>query len=166
MIKIKKDKKGFTLIEIIVVIVILAVLMAVAVPSVLSYINEGDKAKYETAGRSVYIAVQTEYAKRVTDSKITAEKPLDIPENKLEDGITVTNLKYDAENDNISKVSCKIRINGKLRAVTIIRNKKVNVEDNSDFPTTGQYTEAGTEATVGGNSLESGDHEFSTSGIE
>ena len=34
-----RNRKGFTLIEIIVVIVILAVLMAVAVPSVMSYIG-------------------------------------------------------------------------------------------------------------------------------
>lgn len=33
----KLNKKGFTLIEIIVVVVVLAVLMAVAVPSVLKY---------------------------------------------------------------------------------------------------------------------------------
>lgn len=39
MLKEKFKNKGFTLIEIIVVIVILAVLMAVAVPSVMSYIN-------------------------------------------------------------------------------------------------------------------------------
>ena len=40
MLKEKLKNKGFTLIEIIVVIVILAVLMAVAVPSVMSYITQ------------------------------------------------------------------------------------------------------------------------------
>lgn len=53
-----KNRKGFTLIEIIVVIVILAVLMAVAVPSVMSYINEGNKAKYETIARAALINTQ------------------------------------------------------------------------------------------------------------
>ncbi|MDD6423262.1 MAG: prepilin-type N-terminal cleavage/methylation domain-containing protein, partial [Intestinibaculum porci] len=47
-----RNKKGFTLIEIIVVIVILAVLMAVAVPSVMSYMSEGQNAKYETVARA------------------------------------------------------------------------------------------------------------------
>ncbi|MDD6711599.1 MAG: prepilin-type N-terminal cleavage/methylation domain-containing protein [Sharpea porci] len=47
--------KGFTLIEIIVVIVILAVLMAVAVPSVMSYINEADDAKYTAVARAAFL---------------------------------------------------------------------------------------------------------------
>lgn len=47
--------KGFTLIEIIVVTVILAVLMAVAVPSVMSYINEADDAKYVAVARSAFL---------------------------------------------------------------------------------------------------------------
>lgn len=41
----KQNNKGFTLIEIMVIIVILAVLMAIAVPSVLKYADEGDKAQ-------------------------------------------------------------------------------------------------------------------------
>ena len=64
-----RNKKGFTLIEIIVVIVILAVLMAVAVPSVMSYMNEGQKAKYESVARTVLINTQTEFAKQVGDGK-------------------------------------------------------------------------------------------------
>lgn len=35
-----KNKKGFTLVEIIVVLVILAILAAIAVPSVIGYVNE------------------------------------------------------------------------------------------------------------------------------
>ena len=37
------NKKGFTLIEIIVVLVILAILAAIAVPSVLGYVEEAKK---------------------------------------------------------------------------------------------------------------------------
>ena len=40
------NKKGFTLIEIIVVLVILAILAAIAVPSVLGYVEEAKKEKY------------------------------------------------------------------------------------------------------------------------
>ncbi|MGN1391981.1 type II secretion system protein [Sharpea azabuensis] len=47
--------KGFTLIEIIVVTVILAVLMAVAVPSVMSYINEANDAKYVAVARAAFL---------------------------------------------------------------------------------------------------------------
>jgi type IV pilus assembly protein PilA len=60
------------LIEIIVVIVILAVLMAVAVPSVLSYINEGQTAKYEAVSNTVLLNTQTEYAKAVASDTASA----------------------------------------------------------------------------------------------
>lgn len=40
------NKKGFTLVEIIVVLVILAILAAIAVPSVMNYVNEAKKEKY------------------------------------------------------------------------------------------------------------------------
>lgn len=65
--ELKKNKKGFTLIEIIVVIVILAVLMAVAVPSVLKYLNEADDAKYIATTRAAYIAAEKELVDAYTD---------------------------------------------------------------------------------------------------
>lgn len=67
IIEMKKNKKGFTLIEIIVVIVILAVLMAVAVPSVLKYINEADSAKYLTLTRAINEEVNIYVAKAIID---------------------------------------------------------------------------------------------------
>jgi prepilin-type N-terminal cleavage/methylation domain-containing protein len=54
-----EDKKGFTLVEVIVVLVILAILMAIAVPSLTGYI---DKARYSNLivqGASAKTAVQT-----------------------------------------------------------------------------------------------------------
>ncbi len=67
MLKEKFKNKGFTLIEIIVVIVILAVLMAVAVPSVMSYINEGNKAKYEAVARAAFINTQIGVAEDIAE---------------------------------------------------------------------------------------------------
>lgn len=76
--ELKKNKKGFTLIEIIVVIVILAVLMAVAVPSVLKYLNEADNAKYEAQARAVMTAAQAETVKQL----VTADGIADASELK------------------------------------------------------------------------------------
>lgn len=67
MKKLLKNKKGFTLIEIIVVVVILAVLMAVSVPAVLSYINQADDAKYMAQARGAYTAMQAELVKAYVD---------------------------------------------------------------------------------------------------
>ena len=47
-------KKGFTLIELIVVIAILAILAAILIPSVTYYINESTKAKNLANARSLY----------------------------------------------------------------------------------------------------------------
>lgn len=62
MKKLRQNKKGFTLIEIIVVIVILAVLMAIAVPAVLNYLDSADDGKYMTQARGAFTAAQTEIA--------------------------------------------------------------------------------------------------------
>ena len=63
MVERMKGKKGFTLIEIIVVIVILTVLMAVTVPSVMQYTVVSKDVKYETGARAVFQRVQYEYMK-------------------------------------------------------------------------------------------------------
>lgn len=79
-----KNKKGFTLIEIIVVVVILAVLLAVAVPSVLKYINEADDAKYMTQARAVYSTMSIELTKALSvdsDHSLTSKEIEDVVSN-------------------------------------------------------------------------------------
>lgn len=58
-----KDKKGFTLVEIIVVLVILAILAAIAVPSVLGYVEEAKKEKYIAEAKAIYTVIQVEEAR-------------------------------------------------------------------------------------------------------
>lgn len=59
MKKIKKNKKGFTLVEIIVVLVILAILAAAAIPTMLGFVDDA-KGKAEVANaRAAYVAAQT-----------------------------------------------------------------------------------------------------------
>lgn len=63
-----KNKKGFTLVEIIVVLVILAILAAIAVPSVIGYVNEAKESRYIQEAHSIYTVVETEVAKyKATD---------------------------------------------------------------------------------------------------
>lgn len=74
----KSSKKGFTLVELIVVIVILAVLAAMLVPALIGYIDRARKEKdYQTAS-TVYAAAQaalTEaYAKGDIEKKADANK--------------------------------------------------------------------------------------------
>ncbi len=138
-----RNKKGFTLIEIIVVIVILAVLMAVAVPSVMSYMNEGQKAKYEAVARTVLINAQTEYANAVADGasdpKVTAQTNTNSATKKHNYGddvtvsdvaITLTKNDGTAEDKDVASVTATIKI-GKNdtagKTATITANKKVEL---------------------------------------
>lgn len=50
----KQSKKGFTLIEMIVVIVIVAILVALAVPSVLGYVRDAKDTQFMSQARLVY----------------------------------------------------------------------------------------------------------------
>ena len=68
MERIKKqirEKKGFTLVEIIVVLVILAILAAFTIPTMLGFVNDAKGKAYIAEAREVYVAAQavaTEYS--------------------------------------------------------------------------------------------------------
>lgn len=84
--KMKKkqlNKKGFTLIEIIVVVVILAVLMSVAVPSVMQYLDKADEARYLSYSRGAIQMFETELIKASTKNGgiITIKEAKDIEHN-------------------------------------------------------------------------------------
>lgn len=57
-ITMKKNDKGFTLVEMIVVMVILTVLAAILIPGLLGWIDEARGKQYVLSARSVYMAVQ------------------------------------------------------------------------------------------------------------
>ena len=146
--KLKNNKKGFTLIEIIVVVVILAVLMAVAVPAVMSYLDEADDAKFETTGRAVYTAVQTEWAKDYADGvtngnpavKVDIDSVKDKAAKRVKDDedsikvLTVTAINKQngtactGDDKSIGQVIATITIDGgESKTVTITGNKSVQV---------------------------------------
>lgn len=66
---LKNNKKGFTLIEIIVVVVILAVLMAVAVPSLLKYLDTAQEAPALTETHAIVTAAQKGLLKNILRQK-------------------------------------------------------------------------------------------------
>lgn len=55
-----KDRKGFTLVELIVVLVILAILAALLVPALTGYIDKANQEKVAAECRQVVVAAQTE----------------------------------------------------------------------------------------------------------
>lgn len=62
--RIRKNRKGFTLVEIIVVLVILAIIAAFTIPAMLGFVNEAKEKAIVAEAREVYVASQaslTEY---------------------------------------------------------------------------------------------------------
>lgn len=57
--RLKLNKKGMTLIEVLVVLVILAILAAVMIPTMLGFVNEARGKAYIAEARTCYIAAQT-----------------------------------------------------------------------------------------------------------
>lgn len=55
----KESKKGFTLVELIVVLVILAILAAILVPSLIGWINRAKQQQGVLEARNAYLATQT-----------------------------------------------------------------------------------------------------------
>lgn len=56
--RIRKSRKGFTLVEIIVVLVILAILAAFTIPAMLGFVNDAKGKAYIAEAREVYVAAQ------------------------------------------------------------------------------------------------------------
>ena len=106
----KSSKKGFTLVELIVVLVILAVLAAMLVPALVGYIDRAKKEKEYQAASTVYAAAQalaTEtYGKGGTlDGTDYALNTFNIVELEKLTGVDVNAVQYKVKTgtDNISK---------------------------------------------------------------
>lgn len=111
----KSNKKGFTLVEIIVVLVILAILAAIAVPSVLGYVNEAKDERYIQEAR--YEALND-----------TADHYADIADKAEE----MTGLKKDSISITKSGDVYTIKWtsdDGKAKEATLTKNKDVKVKN-------------------------------------
>ena len=58
-LRARKNKKGFTLVEVIVVLVILAILAAILVPSMIGWIDKATQKTAVVEGRTMLVAAQT-----------------------------------------------------------------------------------------------------------
>lgn len=62
------NKKGFTLVELIVVIVIILILAAVLVPNVTKYVSNAKEASLQSDASAIFTQLQAEYANAVATS--------------------------------------------------------------------------------------------------
>ena len=108
--KLKKNKKGFTLVEIIVVLVIIGILMALAVPAVMKYVNEAAETKVQSQVRAGYFAAQTYVTNYVGEHPGEDDTKLN-PLVQGVDGVTNVNgeLGLSATDDGAgSKIECTV----------------------------------------------------------
>lgn len=146
--KLKNDKKGFTLVEMIVVIVIIGILLAILVPGMFKYIDKAKDKQIQVNARTACLnieeAVATVYGKNgVTgemietwfDNKIST---IDVPitNTKLKDEITFTSgsivVKYTMiplPNDTSEITALKVNANGEVTQMTYKEGTKQVVLD-------------------------------------
>lgn len=118
-----KNKKGFTLVELIVVLVILAILAALLVPALTGYIDKAKEESIKSETRMVVMAAQTlideQYAKApVNNTTVTVTVSTDAKVSTGYDATTsaITLAKSDIENLSETK--------GIIGAITIDRTTK------------------------------------------
>ena len=92
---VKTSKKGFTLVELIVVLVILAVLAAMLVPALVGYIDRAKKEKEYQAASTVYAGVQALATEAYGKSEeLASASGFKVSKVKELTGITCNAIKY------------------------------------------------------------------------
>lgn len=71
------NKKGMTLVEVIVVLVILAILAAVLVPTMIGWIDKANKKTISAEARAVYLAAQTLASEKYAEDEDFSIEPGD-----------------------------------------------------------------------------------------
>lgn len=80
MKKILKNKKGFTLVEIIVVLVILAILAGAGIPTMLGFIDDAKGKALVAEARAAYVASQSVASQDYGTGYLTSQQSLDSTE--------------------------------------------------------------------------------------
>jgi len=124
----KKNNKGFTLVELIVVLVILAILAAILVPALLGYIDRAREKQYVLNAKSALTAAQAEMsslygegksATVINDRKSTVKSTADTPAD--------TKFSFECKDNNVSAGPISTNHDTYTVSKAIYQEKKVNM---------------------------------------
>ena len=117
-IRAMKNKKGFTLVELIVVLVILAILAALLILALTGYIDKANKEKVTAECRMVVMAAQTEASEEYgkLDSTVAEAQKA----QKIADAMKVADIKKLSETN--GSFAIKVDGAGKVRSVEYYNN--------------------------------------------
>lgn len=120
--KLARDKKGFTLVELIVVLVILAILAAILVPTLIGYINQANTEKDYSTAQTVRVAAQSvlsdQYGRAATDEAKAAITTIN-QDSKTASGQTVLQL-AGVDDSHVKSCSFTVDANGQLGDGTVV----------------------------------------------
>lgn len=132
---LRKNKKGFTLVEIIVVLLIIGILLAITIPSIMGYVNKAKEAQYQAQARSGFLAAQTINAANVAKGE-TDDAEL---EKAITDETVKTELNEKGE-ATIEKIGCDVDGNVLIKCSIQPKgfDKWVNFESNKEAVVAGE----------------------------
>lgn len=126
----KNNKKGFTLVELIVVLVILAILAALLIPALTGYIDKAKEKQIIAETRQIVMAAQTlvdeEYAKKdVSSTSITFSNDTK-PDSPVASTIYMSDIKELAEIDTLISVESDSNVDGNTKVYIKLSNAKID----------------------------------------